>query len=454
MKDKRISRRDFLRKTTMAGAGIGLSGLAGSRLFGAQMGRETAQAPPAEYASMIGVPYPRHDQVRVGVIGIGSRGTGLLRDLLAIDHVQVNALCDIVESKVVRGQEMVEKAGQPKPAGYSAGDTDFMNLNEREDLDLVYIATPWRWHVPMAVHALDHGKHVGTEVPAATTLADCWKLVNASERNRKHCTMLENVCYGYSEMMVLNMVRDGAFGELTHGEAAYIHDLRGLLCADYSEGLWRRFHHVKRNGNLYPTHGLGPVAQYMDINRGDRFETLVSLSSHEKGLSAYVKAHVPPEDPKRQEKYLCGDMNTSVIKTALGRTIMLQHDTISPRPYSRINLISGTKGTFRGYPDRIFIDGQETHDWQPVEPFQEKYEHPLWKRVGELARKLGGHGGMDFIMSYRLIQCMLEGLPPDMDVYDGAAWSAPGPLSEISVANGGARVEFPDFTRGRWREKR
>jgi hypothetical protein len=250
-------------------------------------------------------------------------------------------------------------------------------------------------------------------------------------------------------MMVMNMVRAGLFGELTHGEAAYLHDLRTVLTEDRSEGLWRRLPHTRRNGNLYPTHGLGPVAHYMGIHKGDRFESMVSMSSLESSLTAYVRRTFP-NTPKGSEKYVCGDMNTSIIKTTRGRTILLQHNVVSPMPYDRLNMIQGSAGVFRDYPARIFIDGHAEHAWQPIDAYKDKYEDALWKRQGELAQKLGGHGGMDFLMSWRLVQCMRDGLPPDMDVYDAAAWSVPGPLSEASVAAGGAPMAFPDFTRGGW----
>jgi hypothetical protein len=251
-------------------------------------------------------------------------------------------------------------------------------------------------------------------------------------------------------MMVQAMVRDGVFGQLTHGEAAYLHDLRSILTADEGEGLWRRFPHMERNGNLYPTHGLGPVAHYFDIHRGDRFDYMVSVCSMEASLSEYVKTKFPEADPKRREKYICGDMNTSVIKTLKGRTVLLQHNVVSPRPYSRLNSISGTKGAFADYPARVFVDGQKDEEWQAVDGFREKYEHPLWKQTGEMARKTGGHGGMDYVMNFRLMDCLKRGLPPDIDVYDAAAWSAPTPLSEASVAAHGAPQTFPDFTRGGW----
>jgi len=440
-----ISRRDFITRTAVGGAGLVVA-------------NEVLNLNPAAVAAkssaptMMGVPFQARERVKMGIIGVGGRGTSLLRDLLAVDNVEVKAICDLVPEKVERAQKAVTDASQAKPAGFHQGDWDFKNLNQL-DLDIVYIATPWNWHVPMAIDAMKNGKHAAVEVPAATTLEECWDLVNTSEATRKHCMILENCCYGSSEMMVLEMVRDGFFGEITHGEAAYLHDLRGILTSGEGEGLWRRFPHIERNGNLYPTHGLGPVAHYMEINRGDRFDYLVSVSSAEKSLSAYVRANFPEGDPKRSEKYVCGDMNTSIMKTVNGRSILLQHDVVNPRPYSRLNLISGTKGAFADYPPRVFQDGQKDDNWQSMDGFREKYEHPLWKSTGELAQKVGGHGGMDFVMNYRLMDCLKRGLPPDIDVYDAAAWSAPTPLSEASVAGNGAPQKFPDFTRDRWKNR-
>ena len=402
--------------------------------------------PAAQGATMKGVPFEKRGLVRVGFIGVGGRGSGQLHEMLAVEGARVTAVSDANEAHALRAKERVEKAGQPTPAV----EKDWERLCERDDVDLVYVCSPWDWHVPHAVRAMDCGKHAAVEVPACTTLADCWRLVDASERTRRHCIILENCCYEYAEMMVLNMIREGVFGTITHGEAAYIHDLRETLLADHGEGLWRREPHKLRNGNFYPTHGLGPVAHYMDIHQGDRFTRLVSMSSLSASLQAHRDAHLPADSPKRQETYPAGDMNTSLIQTALGRTIMLQHDVVTPRPYSRINLIQGSKGTFVDYPPRIALDGQESHVWKSIDAFKAQYEHPLWRQQGELARKLGGHGGMDFIMNYRLIQCYREGLPPDIDVYDAAAWSAPGPLSDISVAWGSLPLPFPDFTRGHW----
>ena len=445
---KNVSRRNFVKNTAIGGAGL----LIATDMLGRNLGVDT---PKSKHSTMMGVPFEARDRVRLGIIGVGGRGSSLLQDLLAIEKVEVKAICDLVPEKVARAQKAVTDAGQPKPLGFSKGELDFKHLTELE-LDIVYIATPWNWHVPMALAAMKNGKHAAVEVPACVTLQECWDIVETSEATRKHCVILENCCYGDTEMMVLGMVRDGVFGEITHGEAAYLHDLRSILTANESEGLWRRFPHMKRNGNPYPTHGLGPVAHYMDIHRGDRFDYMVSVSSAEASLSAYVKVNFADGDPKRAEKYICGDMNTSVIKTEKGRTILLQHDVVNPRPYSRLNSISGTKGIFSDYPARIFIDGtkqadgSKQEDWQTIDAFRDKYEHPLWKKTGEMARKMGGHGGMDYVMNYRLMDCLKRGLVPDINVYDAAAWSAPTPLSEASVAQNGAPQKFPDFTRGKW----
>jgi hypothetical protein len=263
--------------------------------------------------------------------------------------------------------------------------------------------------------------------------------------------MMENCCYGYNELMVLNMCRAGVFGELKHGGAAYNHDLREILFENKDEGLWRRAPHTSRNGNLYPTHGLGPVAWYMGINRGDRFESLVSMSTPEFGLTKWRADHEVRDSVKWKERYVCGDVNVSLIKTARGRVIRLEHDVTSPRPYSRINMIQGTQGIFEDYPPRVYVEGREpAHQWGTLDSYTGEHEHSLWRSLGEKARG-AGHGGMDYIMAWRSVQWFREGLPPDFDVYDAVAWSVPGPLSEQSIAKGGAPVRFPDFTRGEWR---
>jgi hypothetical protein len=262
--------------------------------------------------------------------------------------------------------------------------------------------------------------------------------------------LLENCCYGYNELLALNMARAGLFGDLTHAACAYNHDLRSVLFSKDGEGLWRRDENIKRNGNLYPTHGLGPVASYLDINRGDRFDYMVSMSSPSLSLQAYRAENLPPGDPRQKEVYRNGDLNVSLIRTMKGRVITLEHNVASPQPYDRINLIAGTKGIFRDYPPRIYVDGARPEQFTSIDPYKEKFEHKYWKQAGAQARELGGHGGMDFVMAYRLIQCMREGTAPDIDVYDAASWSAPGPLSEASVAKGSAPMKFPDFTRGGW----
>jgi hypothetical protein len=444
------------RRAALAGLGAAAAALAAGRpapLFASTPAWRADLTPPAPATTtrMLGVPFARHDTVRLAVIGTGLRGRSVLREFLAVEGVRVTALADIVPEKAQRAATLVTEAGQPAPALYTNGERDFERLLQRDDIDFVYVATPWEWHVPQALAAMRAGKHVGVEVPVATTLEECWQLVDTSEATRRHCLIMENCCYGYNELLVLNMVRAGAFGQLKHAEAAYIHDLRALLFEDKDEGLWRRTPHLSRDGNLYPTHGLGPVAQYLGIHRGDRFDYLVSMSSPEFGLTEYRREHVPAGSPKHAERYRCGDVNTSLIKTVQGRTILLQHDVVSPRPYDRLNMISGTKGAFRDYPARVYLEGMPGGErWNPIDGVKGPYEHPLWTHVGELARRLGGHGGMDFILCYRTIQCLREGLAPDFDVYDAAAWSAPGPLSEASVANGSAPARFPDFTRGGW----
>jgi hypothetical protein len=442
----KLTRLDFLKALGLAGAGAALPG-------GAAFAKtnDPFRTPGSSNKTMKGVPFEAKDRPRIAIIGVGGRGTSLLGDFLGTGNVDVAAVCDVVPAKVANAQRIAVRAGQKEPAGYSKGDHDYENLLQRDDIDIAITATPWDWHVPISVFAMEQGKHAFTEVPAAKTIDDCWKLVDTSERTRRHCVMMENCCYGENEMTILNMIRQGLFGDLTHGEAAYIHDLRSELFSNAGEGLWRRFEHLHRNGNIYPTHGLGPVAKYINIHNGDRFEYLVSASSPERNLSRWRNDHTKPGEPKNAERYACGDMNTSIIKTANGLTVMLQHDVVGPRPYDRLNLISGTLATFRDYPARIFQDGQKVDDWQAFDDFLVKYQHPFWKEVGELAKKNGGHGGMDFVMAWRLIECVRQGIAPDMDVYDAAAWSAPSPLSEWSVAHGSAPAKFPDFTRGKWK---
>jgi hypothetical protein len=305
----------------------------------------------------------------------------------------------------------------------------------------------------MALCSLTEGRHCAVEVPAATTLDECWALVDASEKSRRHCIQLENCCYGRLELMVLGMVRAGLFGELTHAAAAYLHDQREEFFFAKDAGDWRRYEHLRRNGNLYPTHGIGPVARYMDINRGDRFASLVSMSSPAVSLARYRDGQLARSDPRRKEKYVCGDQNVSLIQTARGRLITLEHNVCTPQPYDRINLVAGSRGIFRDYPPRIYLDGKtKGRDWESPETYAASFEHALWRRYGKVSASHEDHESMDSIMCTRLIECLRQGLTPDMNVYDAATWSAPGPLSEISVAGGSSCVAFPDFTRGGWRE--
>jgi predicted dehydrogenase len=298
---------------------------------------------------------------------------------------------------------------------------------------------------------MEAGKHTAVEVPAAYTVDGCWNLVETAEKTRLHCVMMENCCYGQRELMILNMVRRGLLGELLHAEGAYIHDLRSIKFSDKNEGLWRLDHSIDRNGNLYPTHGIGPLAQCLDINRGDQFDFLVSMSSTARGLDLFAEEHLDPDDPRRRH-YSLGDMNSTLIRTQRGRSILLQHDTTSPRPYSRINLVQGTRGTVTGYPDRIYIEGRSPeHGWEALESYKDEFEHPLWIELEEAAEG-AGHGGMDFLEDYRLIQSLRSGSPTDMDVYDAAAWSVLCELTEISVADRSRPVEVPDFTRGGWKQ--
>ncbi|MBS1813682.1 MAG: Gfo/Idh/MocA family oxidoreductase [Acidobacteria bacterium] len=432
-----ISRRKF----------VGLSAMGAARVAAAHSGAAKA----APFHSMAGVRFERKDP-RVAFIGVGNRGTALLKNMLGAE-AKIVAICDIVPEYAKKAQAMVEKTGQPTPELYTDGDHAYEKLVKRGDVDLVIVATPWSWHARMAVAAMEHGKHVCVEVPAVRTLEECWQIVHVSEKTRRHCMMLENCCYGYNETLVLRMAQDGRFGDLLWGEGAYLHDLREELFGNAHEGLWRRTENTLRNGNLYPTHGLGPVANYMGILRGDNFSHIVSMSSPARGLAAYRAEHVPAGDPKWKERYVEGDMNTSLIKTVKGLTITVKHDVSNPTPYSRINALGGVKGQFMDYPPRIYFDGQPGGEkWADLSGFKQ-YEHPLWTKMGQIAKKLGGHGGMDFIMLYRLLENFRNGLAPDMDVYDAALWSSVGPLSIASVAHGSAPQQFPDFLRGGWKNR-
>ena len=394
------------------------------------------------------------DVVRVGLVGCGRRGLSLLNDLLGIEKVEVRAVCDIVPAHAAKAQALFEKRKAPSgPRPTAKGELHYEELVKRDDLDLVYFPTPWRWHVRMAVAAMEAGKHVAVEVPAAVTLEECWKLVEVSERTRRHCVMLENCNYGYEEMLVTRMVRAGLFGELLHAECAYNHDLREHPVRERVGGAVApsRAHRPQRQPLSHPRPGAGRPVPGHPPGRSLRLHGLDELARRP-GSRAHRKARVPAGDPRWQEKYDCGDVNTSLIKTARGRTILLQHNVANPRPYDRINLVAGTKGIFRDYPARVFFEGARGMA-STSGGASRSGRSATRTRSGRSSRRRPARAataGMDYVMSWRLVDCMRRGLPPDMDVYDAAAWSAPAPLSEMSVAAGSAPVKFPDFTRGRW----
>jgi predicted dehydrogenase len=323
------------------------------------------------------------------------------------------------------------------------------------DLDMVYVATPWQWHAPMCVEAMKTGKHAVTEVPAAVSIEECWQLVETSESTGRYCIMLENCCYDRVELMVLNMVRKGLLGDVVHAECGYLHDLRSLKFSERGEGPWRLDFSLRRNADLYPTHGLGPVAQTVNINRGNQFDHLVSMASKDAALHEYAAGTFGPDSPQAKLDIKLGDVVSSLIRTMAGQTILVVHDTNTPRPYSRKILVQGTKGLVQKYPTpQIYLDGESPNDeWQNLlDVYAGKWEHPLWGELSE--RSAGaGHGGMDYVMNYRLVQCLLRGIPPDMDVYDAAAISAVTELSERSIAARSRTMDFPDFTRNRWRSR-
>ncbi|HEY5918701.1 MAG TPA: Gfo/Idh/MocA family oxidoreductase, partial [Chryseolinea sp.] len=407
-----------------------------------------------KHFNMSGYAAPKIETVRIGFIGLGNRGPGAVSRMSKIDGVEIKALCDIRADKANKVKASLANTTH-KPDVYSGGEDEWKKVCDRKDIDLIYIATPWKLHTPMAVYAMEHGKHAASEVPAAVTVEECWQLVATSEKTKQHCMILENCCYDFFELMTLNMARQGYFGEIVHTEGAYIH---ALLDSNFSKtnyyDMWRLKENM-RNGSLYPTHGLGPIAQVLDVNRGDKMDYLVSMSSNDFMMSAKAKELAATDSfykPYENKTYR-GNMNTTTIRTNKGKTMMIQHDVTSPRPYSRIHLVSGTKGTALKYPEPGRISNNH-EGWLSDEEFkalEEKYAPPIVKKVGELAKQIGGHGGMDFLMDWRLIDCLRNGLPLDIDVYDAAAWSAVAPLSEKSVANRSGSVDVPDFTSGSWK---
>ena len=398
-------------------------------------------------------------KVRVGIIGVGNRGSILLQMfqyLVENNHAEIVAISDISEKKVHNVSDKLSEFQDKKADLYYKTEEDWKKLCDRDDIDLVLIATPWDLHTPMSVYAMEKGKHVACEVPVASTLEDCWRLIEVSERTKKHFMMMENCNYNEEELWILNMIQEGVFGDITHTEGAYLHDLRALLLHhSYYEGQWRLHEHAKRDGNFYTTHGLGPIAFYLNIGRGDTFSHLTSMSSRELNLSLAAK-----QANHSITSFKCGDMNNTMIKTEKGKTILLQFDVHSGRPYSRINKVVGTKAVHDGYPSRLYIDGEKPeywgHNWlkeKEYDRYRNKYQHPIIQKLKSVSQGFKqGHGGMDFVMIYRLIRCMNLGLPLDINLYDSVMWSAITPLSELSVATNSQSIKIPDFTAGTWKK--
>src|SRR6266487_340248 len=447
----KTDRRKFLKISSLTG--IGLAG--GSFIKSEAAENIYENKTNHQHFNMCGYVAPKLDIVRIGFIGLGNRGPSHVSDMTRIEGVEIKALCDIRPEKVTTVKKSLE--GSPhNPEIYAGGEHEWKKLCERPDIDVVYIATPWSLHTPMAVYAMNNGKHTCIEVPAAKTVDECWQLVETSERTRKHCMILENCCYDFFELLTLNMFRQGLLGEIVHGEGAYIHD---LLAGNFSKekyyDMWRLKENF-RNGNLYPTHGLGPVAQVMNINRGEKMDYLISTQSKDFMMGKMANELAAKDDfykPFADKRYR-GNTNTSTIYTDRGLTIKLQHDVTSPNIYSRIYKISGTKGSALKYPlpGKFAINHEE--EWLNDEKNKElenKYTPAIVKKVGEIAKEVGGHGGMDFLMNWRVIDCLRNGLPLDIDVYDAAAWSVLAPLSEWSVANHSKPVTIPDFTSGSWK---
>lgn len=448
------NRREFLKLTSLAGASVLGAGILNTANGSASKKFFRSPKSGSQQFNMCGYAAPKLETVRVGFIGLGNRGPHAVERMTYIDGVEVKGLCDIRPEKAAAVKKKLEGTSH-NPTVYSGGENEWKKLCERSDIDLIYIATPWALHTPMAVYAMNHDKHVCVEVPAAKTIDECWQLVETSERTRRHCMLLENCCYDFFELLTLNMARQGFFGDIVHGEGAYIHDLLDLnFSKDYYYDMWRLKENF-RNGNLYPTHGLGPVAQIMNINRGDKMDSLISMQSNDSSMEAMAKELAAKDNfykPFANKKFR-GNMNTSVVRTNQGRTIMIQHDVSSPNVYSRIHKVSGTKASALKYPleGKIAIGHEKWVSDEEYKDLEKKYTVPLVTKLGEMAKQVGGHGGMDFLMDWRTIDLLRNGLPLDIDVYDAAAWSCISPLSEWSVAHHSSPVDVPDFTRGNWK---
>ena len=415
---------------------------------------------------------PASEKARIGFIGVGLRGRNHLHNLLLRDDVVIPAICDIDPGALAKSSEMMKKGGMAPAEAYTGSDYAYRDLLQRTDLDGVIISTPWLWHTRMAVDAMKAGKYAGVEVSAANTLQECWDLVNTYEETGVPLMILENVCYRRDVMAVLQMVREGLFGELIHARCGYQHDLREVKFNDgqqpygggvefgekgFSEAAWRTEHSLHRNGDLYPTHGVGPVATMMDINRGNRFLSMTASATKSRGLHRYIVNHPEggPGHPNARLRWKLGDVVTSTIQTAAGETIIVTHDVNSPRPYSLGFRVQGTGGLteFDIHTRRIYVEGvSPEHRWEEMDAYLEKYDHPLWQKYGEFAEG-SGHGGMDFFVDHAFVEIVKRKLESPLDAYDAAAWSAITPLSERSIDHNGEPQDFPDFTRGRWMKR-
>ena len=453
------NRRSFLKKATVAG--IGLAGLGIANTVNAEPQKKDEKKNVAAQRKPV-------DALRVGLIGAGSRSREHVSNVIALGG-QITAFCDIQQASIDRTNKLIADKGGKKATVYTGSPRAFEEMLAKETFDVVLIASPWEWHVPMSIAAMKAGvPYVGVEVSAANTLEECWDLVNVSEQTGSQLMIMENVCYRPDVMAVLNMVRTGLFGELLHCRCGYEHDLRDVKFNDgtsytykkgtevlfgekaYAEAQWRTQHSIYRNGDLYPTHGVGPVAEYLNINRGNRFISLSAMATQSRGLHKFIIDNGGANHPYKDIVFNCGDIVTSMIKCANGQTVIVTHDTNSPRPYSLGFRVQGTDGLWYNDGNTIFVEGQSNgHRWDPSKDWTDKYAHYLWREVGEKARN-AGHGGMDYIMMYDLFEAVKNNKPVPMDAYDAAAWSAVSALSETSIAQGGAVVDFPDFTRGQW----
>lgn len=421
---------------------------------------------PAGQQHVVGLTVPKIETVRVGFIGLGMRGPGAVSRFTHIPGVEIVALCDLYADRVEKTQVILDNAGLPRAAEYSGSEEAWKELCERDDIDLVYVVTDWKRHADMMVYAMEQGKHVACEVPAAMTLDEIWDIVNTAERTRKHAMMLENCVYDYFELTTLNMAQQGLFGEVLHAEGAYIHDLSDFW--EYYESDWRMQYNKEFRGDVYATHGMGPAAQALNIHRGDKMNTLVAMDTKPVNIPQYLieKRGV---DADSAYMFANGQHTMTMIRTEKGKTMHIQHDVSSPRPYSRMYQLSGTKGFANKYPTSGYalqgemlgedvapdLENLNAHSFVSEElrsALMDKYKHRIHRELEEKAKEVGGHGGMDFIMDYRLVYCLQNGLPLDMDVYDLAEWCSLAELSRISIENNSASVEVPDFTRGHWNE--